>query len=395
MPDGGYTKGLVNQSRFSRRALLLSSAATLGCGRPPKATGYGGYCVVANQESRSVALIDLSNFRRIRILPLDAAPSLVLAHSTRPKAFVLAPAAGTLYELDAASLSVSRRLRLGQEVASMKLAGDTIWVLTRNPATLTEIPVDSLKPRRRIRLGAVGDTFDLSRDNRAVVGSRQANAITLVSLEHSAIEGAIATPAEPTNVCFQSDGKQVLSVSGPDRSLTIYDAASRKTVVRLPLPFAPRRYCFNSDGGQLFLTGDGMDAVVIVYPYQTEVAETVLAGRAPDAMATTAATAPAGASAVPGPYLLVANPPANTVTVLNIDDRRLVSVVEVGQAPREILITPDNQYALVLNEGSGEVAVIRLYSLENPSRAHRYKSASVFTLIPVGARPVSAAVVQV
>jgi YVTN family beta-propeller protein len=129
-----------------------------------------------------------------------------------------------------------------------------------------------------------------------------------------------------------------------------------------------------------------MDAVAIVYPYQTEVAETILAGHAPSAMATTGPEA--------GSYLLVANPTSNSVTVLNIDDRRLVSVVEVGQEPREILITPDNQYALVLNEKSGDLAVVRLYSLDNPQRAHRYKSAALFTLVPVGAKPVSAAVVK-
>ena len=53
------------------------------------------------------------------------------------------------------------------------------------------------------------------------------------------------------------------------------------------------------------------------------------------------------------------------------------------------------QYALVLNEGSGDLAVIRTYSLSAPqlSAKARFKSAPVFTMIPVGERPVSAAVV--
>jgi DNA-binding beta-propeller fold protein YncE len=380
---------VVPPSHFSRRFWLLSSAAALGCGRPPKATGYTGYCFVANQQSRSVSVVDLTNFHRLPAIALDAEPSLVLAHPARPKALVLAPAAGTVYETDAASFSVSRRLRAGDELVSMKLdpAGDSLWVLSRNPAALIQIALDSLRPRRRIRLTAPPDDFDLSQDGRAVIVSRQARAVFLVSRQRAVIERTTALSTEPTSVCFQSDGKQILAASRADRSITILDVVDGKIVVRLPLPFAPRRFCFTADGGQLFLTGEGMDAVVIVYPYQTEVAETILAGRAPDAMATTGAT--------PGPYLLVANPPTNTVTVLNIDDRRLVSVVEVGQSPSEILITPDNQYALVLNQNSGDLAVIRLYSLDNPARAHRYKSASLFTLIPVGAKPVSAAVVRI
>ena len=129
------------------------------------------------------------------------------------------------------------------------------------------------------------------------------------------------------------------------------------------------------------MTGEGKDAVVIAYPYQTEIGETILAGHAP------------GAMAVVGPYLLVANPETNSVTVLDINYRKLAAVVQVGQEPCEILITPDNQYALVLNRKSGDLAVIRISALAASARVRRYKSAPLFTLIPVGQKPVSAAVV--
>ncbi|HEY1242639.1 MAG TPA: beta-propeller fold lactonase family protein [Bryobacteraceae bacterium] len=372
--------------RFSRRALLLSSAAAMGCRRPPKATPFSGYCFVANQDGRSVAVVDLTNFHRWPPIPLDAAPSLVLAHPSRPRAYVLLPDAGSVCELDAASLSVSRRVSAGSQLASMRLAGESLWILARNPAALVQISLDSFQPRHRVHLSAIPEDFDLSQDGRAAIVCPRDRTVIMASLDRAAVERTIRIPAEPTSVCFQLDGKQILVGSRPDRSITIFDVPTGRTIVRLPLPLEPRRFCFNSDGGQLFLTGNGMDAVAVVYPYQTEVAETILAGHAPDGMATTGPEA--------GSYLLVTNPSSNSVTVLNIDDRRLVSVVGVGAEPREILITPDNQYALVLNQKSGDLAVIRLYSLDNPARAHRYKSAALFTLVPVGARPVSAAVVK-
>jgi YVTN family beta-propeller protein len=96
-------------------------------------------------------------------------------------------------------------------------------------------------------------------------------------------------------------------------------------------------------------------------------------------------------------YLLVANPSADSVTVLDVDSGKLVALVQVGKGPNAIVITPDRQYALVLNETSGDLAVIRVYSLggnqEGGVRVKRYKSAPLFSLIPVGQRPVSAAVV--
>jgi DNA-binding beta-propeller fold protein YncE len=71
-----------------------------------------------------------------------------------------------------------------------------------------------------------------------------------------------------------------------------------------------------------------------------------------------------------------------------VETRSLVAAVKVGQEPCYITFTPDNQYALVVNHRSGDLAVIRL-----PITHRRSMTAPLFTMIPVGAEPVSAAVV--
>jgi hypothetical protein len=62
------------------------------------------------------------------------------------------------------------------------------------------------------------------------------------------------------------------------------------------------------------------------------------------------------------------------------------------------VITPDREYALVLNRLSGDMAVIWLRELGGNQvggvRVKRYKTAPLFTMIPVGQGPVSAAVVK-
>ena len=85
-------------ARFSRRTILLSSAALLACGRP-KATRYPGYCFVANHGARSIAVVDLSSFRLLRQIRLDAAPSAVLPHPRLARVLVLAADPATVYEL--------------------------------------------------------------------------------------------------------------------------------------------------------------------------------------------------------------------------------------------------------------------------------------------------------
>jgi DNA-binding beta-propeller fold protein YncE len=385
----------VTQALISRRALLLASAAGIGCGRK-KAPRLSGYCFVANQGSRSIAVVSLERFRVQKQIPLDAAPEQVLPHPHRSKVFALAPENGTVYEIDAATYAVSRRARAGNQALAMQVSptGNALWVLYRDPAVLVELPLDSFKPGRRIRLSAPPDSFDLVQDGRrqvplAAVASRQDHSIALLSLGKAAIERTITAGDEPSLVCFQSDGAQLIAGSWRERTATIFETATGKTVVRLPLPLGPRQFCTSGDGGQVFITGDGMDAVVVLYPYSTEVYQTILAGRAPGAMAATDKdTKPS--------YLLLANPETDGITVLDIETYNLVAVVQVGRGPCRILLTADGQYALVLNRKSGDLAVVRVLSLGiSPNGAQRkFKSAPIFTLIPVGENPVSAALVS-
>jgi len=374
-------------ARISRRGLLLSPAAWLACG-PRKAAGYRGYCLVADKDGRAVAVVDLTTFRVRRRIALDAAPAAVVAHPSKPKAFVLAPDAGTVYEIDAASLTVTRRARAGSAAIGIEIAPrkDAVWVLYRDPPALIELPLDTLRPGRRIRFASAPDSFDLGAGNRAAVTFRPGRAIALVSLDHSRVENTISMEAEPSFVLFRSDGKALVAGNGGQRSLTIFDVPTGKTVVRLPLAIDPRHFCMSPDGGQIFLSGDGMDAVAILFPYDTEIWQTVLAGHAPGAMA---------ASDTTPPYLLVANPDTNSVTALNVDTQTLAALVQVGQWPCQIVITPDQKWALVLNAKSGDMAVIRLLSLNaaQSQRVLRYKTAPIFTMVPVGENPVGAAVV--
>jgi len=367
---------------LTRRALLVGTAALAGCARR-KSRGFPGYAFVANAGARTLAVVDLNAFVLAKQISLDGAPGGVLSNPLRPGVYVLLPESGVVCEIDAAKLAVVRKTRLGNPAVAMRLAADgkSLWVLQAR--ALVRLEGSRLRAVESIPLPGAARDFDLSSDGRAAVGFGEDRRLALVRLRTGTIEHLIDMGCEPSLVRFQGDGKQVLAGSRADRSLTIFDAASGRVTVRLPLPVEPANCCFNSDGGQMFVTGPGMDAVVIVYPYQTEVGETILAGRTPDGMAVSAAPQ----------YLFVANPESGSVTVLDIDTRKLVGAVAVGQEPRHILITPDNRYALALNWRSGNMAVIRISAFTD--RRHRTDPAPLFTMVPVGAQPVAAVVVVV
>jgi DNA-binding beta-propeller fold protein YncE len=181
------------------------------------------------------------------------------------------------------------------------------------------------------------------------------------------------------NVRFRADDLLILAARPDEHSILGIDVASRKFVAELPLAMEPDHLCFNSDQGQLFVTGKGMDGVAIIFPYQTlEVQQTLLATRSPGIMATSPA------------YLFIASTNGSDVSIVNIDARKLIGVVDVGGQPEFIAITPDNRFALVLNKREGTMAAVYI---PNISWTVDKKGLSLFNLVDVGVTPVHMAVV--
>jgi len=375
---------------ISRRSLLIPALVSVAACSRKKGGGFNGYAFVASQESKAIAAVDLTAFAVARQIRLDDAATSVLAHPTKPLAWALSPAAGTLYEIDGAKLEVKRRLWLGGPVTSFlpEPGGECLWVLSGPGKRLLRVRTSDLKVSHEIRLPHEPGEFDLGAwfDERtkgwngmAVASFPGRKSVSLIDLPTGQVQKPVELNGALGPVRFRNDGKSVLVANQEARQLSVLDAPSGKLVVHLPLSVRPDYFCFHPDGGQLFITGEGRDAVVVVYPYFVpEVAETVLAGSRPGGMAATYN------------HLFVTNPSAGDVTILNIVRRKVVAVATVGAQPGCVVITPDNQYALVLNQQSGDMAVLRIEGLQPDRR----KTAPLFTMIPVGSKPVSAAVAR-
>jgi YVTN family beta-propeller protein len=180
-------------------------------------------------------------------------------------------------------------------------------------------------------------------------------------------------------VRFRRDGKTILAGAEVAREIVAIDALSGKLLARLPLPLAPSRFCFNPDGGQMFVTGTGRDALAIVSPFQNEVAETVLAGRTPYGMAVSGRRN----------LLFVTNPESGDLTILDIETRGVLASVHVGETPGDVLLTPDGEYALVMDRRSGNVSVVRITTVLD----RKVKTKPLFTVFPTAAGARSALIV--
>jgi YVTN family beta-propeller protein len=404
---------MVTRRTFTLGALGAGAGAGLGflagCGNRRKSAGFSGYAFVANQEGGAIAAVDLGIFAVARHIHVDGSPTAVLANPRNGRVYALTPENGCVHEIRAGNLTFSRKLRVAATALEIRLSPglDALYVLCRKPKQLVKIGLeDRSLPASSAALAIAWSIpleddpadFDISPDgSTAAVSSSSGCSLTFIDLARRTAFPAVRTTGEIGLVRFQpyhgdaaraaSDSKQLIAANISQSMLAIFDVPSRRLMVNLPLAVRPDQLCFNYDGGQVFVTGEGMDAVVVVYPYFTpQIGQTVLAGHSPGAMA---------ASASPG-YLFVANPKSADVSILDIETSKVLMVTPVGAEPCCIAITPGDEYALVLNRASGDLAVIRIPNVTSAAQEQkRWKKGPLFTLIPVGSKPVSAAIVSI
>jgi len=361
---------------ISRRTLLALPLAT-ACTRSQE--GFRGYAFIANQEGGAVAAVDLGVLAVARHIPIEGAPTEVTAATKRPSVYALTPETGSVHEIQIDTLRMARRLAVASQAITMALSADeqSLYVLAREPRALVAVALDSFKTAWKLLLPDEPVGLAISPDGKTAAVS-SAKAVHLVDLETRRLSSPLGQ-GDYGPVQFHDEGKTLLAGNRGERLLSAYGVAAQRLITHLPISVRPDQFCLNRDRGQLFVTGEGMDAVVVIYPYHTpQVGDTVLAGHAP------------GAMDVSEDLLFVASPLSGDVSILSIATRKVIAVVPVGSDPGFIRVMANDQYALVLNRKSGDVAVLSVPAITK--NKNRYKTAALLTVIPVGSRPVSAVV---
>lgn len=341
---------------------------------------FAGYAFVATRDSGDIAVVDLAAFA-LKSRVKTAGKPVQLLDVPGSDSILSVTQEGALEAVSFRDEVVTKRAKLAVQPGQVQLGADgkTIWALAQNRKSLEALDVNTFGILRTIPLDSEGTSITVSPETTHVAVHQAAQNKLLIFQPDSAA-GPITAGIDKRvgTIRFLKNGSMVLATQPDDRELTLVDTPTGKIIVRLPLPLRPDNLCFSADGGQLFLTGEGLDGVVVVYPFQSQVAATLLSGKAPGPMA---------ASSSPQ-FLFVTSPSTDTVSVLDIRSQKLAAVVAVGNEPRMVALTPDNQMAIVLNQKSGDLAIIRLANIVSK----RHKTAPLFTMIPVGSAPVAAVI---
>ena len=364
----------------NRRAFLAASAAAaVGCSRQ-RATRYFGWLFIASASEKALAVADLSEFHRVATIPLGQAPAQVFRVGR--KVFVTCPDGHVLYEINPETFRIAGKILFPGRIATAAVRPDEtqIAVAIEQPAAVHLVDPATRGTTKRIALPGVPKLLDLT-DGMAAVSLAGSSGVIRLAIDSGKIAGTTELGMHPGILRLHGDARLMLVGASDRGEIVTVSTDSGAILARMPLAFVPARFCFKSDMGQMFVTGFSSDELAIVSPYQSEVDQTIVAGRTPFGMTV---------GAMNGLELLfVTNPGSGDLTIFDIEQRRLMASVHVGSKPGEVLLTPDNEYALVVNQESGDVSVVRVKTALDKKN----KVKPLFTVFPTGADPQSAAIV--
>ncbi|HZL55563.1 MAG TPA: YncE family protein [Bryobacteraceae bacterium] len=369
---------------ITRRSVLAASLFS-ACARK-RAPRYSGWLFVASADERGIAVADLAEFRRVTTIALPYVPRQILR--AEEKVFVTCPEGRAIFEIDPMRFAMAGRINVPGRIVSAVVTpdGKTLAVAADEPPALHLFEAASRRPVAKIPLPGVPLALHTTDDIAAVATSE--NKLERAALKERKLRGATALGLSAGIVRFRPDGKAILIGADDRNQIVTLDAGTGALQARLPIAFAPRRFCFSADnGGQMFVTGSGGDSIVVVSPYQSEVYQTMVGGRNPGSMAVGALQN--------RDLLFVADAGSADLTIFDIFTKGLASSIQIGGKPGEVLITPGGGYALVLDSVSGDVSVVRtsVALSGEPSHAMGQGAKPLFTVFPTGGGPQDAAII--
>jgi YVTN family beta-propeller protein len=177
------------------------------------------------------------------------------------------------------------------------------------------------------------------------------NAVTLVDPRTLKVVGSIPTgQAESHMLTITRDERRGYVTNVGSGSVSVLDLKLRKTVAVIPVAPSIQRISLSVDE-KLAFTSDQTKAELIVIDTVTNKVKEKIA--LPGIGYGTAATKN-------GRWLVIALAKSNKVAVLDLKSMTIAHTMDVPSAPQYVLLRPDNKFAYVSCDQSGQIAVLDL-----------------------------------
>jgi DNA-binding beta-propeller fold protein YncE len=190
------------------------------------------------------------------------------------------------------------------------------------------------------------------------------------------LRSAVPVVSQPEDVVALPDSSMAFVLSRSEQRISVVDLRRGVLVANLELAGKPTEMLLKPDGGELFVISPEAHGLQAINTWTHEVGDYMVLGSA-----TTRGVLSADAS-----LLYVSDTAAGRVIPVDLPNRRIIRdpgkgfPIPAGNAPGALRFDPNETLLLVVSQGSGDLAVVRV------------RTNFLVTMIPVGERPQELAV---
>jgi len=191
-----------------------------------------------------------------------------------------------------------------------------------------------------------------------------------------ALRGSVSVVAQPADVAVLPDNSLAFVLSRTEHRLSVVDLRRGVLITNLELAGAPSDMLLKPDGGELYVISPEAHGLQAINTSTHEVGDYMVLGSAPTR----------GVLSEDASLLYVSDTAAGRVIPVDIYNRRIVRdpgkgfPVPAGDSPAVLRFDPAENLLLVVSQGSGDLAVIRV------------RTNFLLTMISVGDHPQDLAV---
>jgi YVTN family beta-propeller protein len=343
---------------------------------------------VANVGDGTVSVVDLVSLTVKATVPVGAAPAGLRTHPTRAEIWGVSTDGGFVWVLDAKMDRVVARISVGASPFALDFSPDgrRAYVTASGGDSLVAIDCASRQIVARARTGKQPMLARVTPDGKNVaVVNRDDATLQIFDATTLALRATIPVASAPENVVIlqNSDGVTAFvaaydasnmtrgegagaTATGPGQ-ISVVDLRRNTLLINLPLPGKPAGLFLKPDGGELYVTVPNAHELAIVNTWTHELVEAKVIGSTPGRAVFDESTL----------QLYVIDSAANAVVPVDVQYRTTSVPISAGQSPAAVAMDPDvpHNLLLVANEGSNDLSIIRV------------RTGSLITMVHVGNSP--------
>ena len=378
-------------------ALLLGmlGAGSLACRRrPPPPQPYVAF--VVNNQSATLAAVNLEDFRLIASLPVTPRPERVIVRPRSRQLYVLS-ATGKINVVAYPHPQVIATIDVGRSSRDLQFSPDgrSAYVLDRVdrdvvfldceaaagipvPPPLGQPPREIPKVIFRLHLSDTPSGLALTSDGKTLIVALPAlNRLSFLSTQTRQALGEVEVGKTPGPMVVLPDNSKVFVADTGEEKISVAEVATRRLLSHIEISTRPTALIVKPDGGEIFVLNAQATSLVIVDAFHDNVEQIFPTGREPAAAVFRRDSS----------IFYLANAGDGSVMAMEVETRAVVASTHIGVEPRALALTPDERFLVVADSGTSSIAV--LYA--EPTHMSNDRSMLV-TTVQVGTRPVDVAV---